>query len=157
MEDLLILLGTMQHVPLICTFTYVRLNFVLIWSNILNHWKHFKNDLNCCYCVILLLSVQTFCKLPDHACIWEILYIIQWSFLLERNCRWSGSRLSEEPASPGAQVTTLLLGTCKMVLWKWKMTMIVDILYELSILCITSDGAIRVLGHEWSRACSKSS
>jgi hypothetical protein len=34
--------------------------------------------------------------------------------------------------------------------------MIVDILYELSILCITADGAIRVLGHEWSRACSKS-
>jgi hypothetical protein len=36
------------------------------------------------------------------------------------------------------------------------MTMIVDILYELSILCITADGAIQVLGHEWSRACSKS-
>jgi hypothetical protein len=36
------------------------------------------------------------------------------------------------------------------------MTMIVDILYELSILCITADGAIRVLGHECSRACSKS-
>jgi hypothetical protein len=34
--------------------------------------------------------------------------------------------------------------------------MIVDILYELSILCITADGAIQVLGHEWSRACSKS-